>query len=176
MIQPASFLWLHGIPGCGKTILSSVVLQNLYHVYNNDSGRVVAYFYFDFKDRQKQIPELMVRSLISQLSQKCVKIPLILETLYSSCENGQRQPSLESLLDMLKEMIHEFPHTDIVLDALDECIDRIELLNILERIAGWQLDELHFLVTSRKEKDIENSLEIIVKDSQIICLDSNHVD
>jgi hypothetical protein len=133
-------------------------------------------FLFRLQRLQKQAPELMVRSLVSQLSQQCVKIPPILETLYSSCENGQRQPSLDSLLDVLKEMIHQFPQTYIVLDALDECTDRIELLGILESIAGWQLDELHLLVTSRKERDIEGSLECLVEDSNIICLQSKLVD
>ncbi|KAH0372123.1 purine and uridine phosphorylase, partial [Aureobasidium melanogenum] len=27
--QPNSFLWLHGIPGCGKTVLSSTIIQHL---------------------------------------------------------------------------------------------------------------------------------------------------
>jgi hypothetical protein len=136
----------------------------------------VAYFYFDFNDLQKQTPELMVRSLISQLLQQCIKIPLILETLHSSCENGQRQPSIYALLDALQGTIHQFPETYIVLDALDECTDRPELMNILESIAGWQLDELHLLVTSRKERDIESSLECLIEDSNIICLQSKFVD
>jgi hypothetical protein len=77
---------------------------------------------------------------------------------------------------VLKEIIHQFPRTHIVLDALDECTDRIELLSILESIAGWQLDELRLLVTSRKERDIESSLECLVEDSNIICLQSKLVD
>jgi hypothetical protein len=118
----------------------------------------------------------MIRSLVSQLSQQCVKIPSILETLYSSCENGQRQPSLYTLLDVLQEMIHQFPQVYIVLDALDECTNRNELMSILESIAGFQLNGLHLLVTSRKERDIESSLEGFVEDSNIICLQSKLVD
>ena len=105
----ASFLWLYGIPGCGKTILSSTILQNVFQYCADDPGKIVAYFYFDFNDPHKQDPELMVRSLISQLSQQCVKLPTILETLCSSCENGQRHPSLDDLLEVLYEMIQESP-------------------------------------------------------------------
>jgi predicted AAA+ superfamily ATPase len=65
----ASFIWLYGIPGCGKTILSSTVLQNVLESSEEDIGQAVVYFYFDFTDPQKQDPELMIRSLISQLSQ-----------------------------------------------------------------------------------------------------------
>ena len=118
----------------------------------------------------------MIRSLIVQLSQQCVKIPATLETLHSSCDNGQRQPSLYALFDVLQDMIHQFPQAYIVLDALDECIDRAELMSTLEGIAGWRLDKLHLLVTSRRERDIESSLECLVEDRNIICLQSKLVD
>jgi len=118
----------------------------------------------------------MVRSLISQLSQQCVKVPATLEALFSSCENGQRQPSLDTLLEVLHQTMQEFPQSYIILDALDECADRDELMGILERMAKWQLEKLHLLVTSRKEQDIERSLECIVERQNIICLQSKVVD
>lgn len=102
MTDDASILWLYGIPGCGKTILSSTIIQDLFQHCVDDPGKVVAYFYFDFNDLEKQIPELMVKSLICQFSQKCVRIPASLETLFTSCEYGQRYPSLDSLLDVLQ--------------------------------------------------------------------------
>jgi hypothetical protein len=174
--NPASFIWLHGIPGCGKTILSSTILQNILQYCANDPGKVVAYFYFDFNDTQKQSPELMIRSLVSQISQQCVKIPTTLETLFSSCDNGQRQPSLDGLLEVMHYMMQEFPETYIILDALDECTDRTELMAILERIAGLKLKGSHLLVTSRKERDIEGPLETIVDTQNTICLQSELVD
>src|SRR5271163_1940880 len=56
-----SFLWLYGIPGCGKTILSSTIIEDL--------GKTLwcqplLYFYFNFSDTDKQTLESMVRSLI----------------------------------------------------------------------------------------------------------------
>jgi hypothetical protein len=174
--DPASFLWLHGIPGCGKTILSSVILENVLQYCADDPGRIVAYFYFDFNDTEKRSPDSMVRSLICGLSQQCVKIPTSLEHLFSSCENGQRQPPLDSLLEVLYRTIQEFPQSYIILDALDECTDRAELTAILERMAGWNLDESHLLVTSRKEHDIQRSLESIIDTQNTICLESELVD
>jgi hypothetical protein len=118
----------------------------------------------------------MVRSLVSQLSQQCVQLPITLETLFSTCENGQRQPSLYALLDVLQELLFQFPEAYIILDALDECPIRAELLSILKSIAEWQLDKLHLLVTSRKEADIEIALEYLVESSNVICLQSKLVD
>jgi hypothetical protein len=151
----SSFVWLYGIPGCGKTILSSTVTQDILFYCANDPGKVVAYFYFDFTDADKQKPELMVRSLVSQLSEQCIKMPLALEALYSSSDKGNRRPSLEALMNVLQQMLQEFPQSYLILDALDECGDRPELMRILEQMAGWQLEEMRVLVTSRKERDIE---------------------
>jgi hypothetical protein len=172
----STFHWLHGIPGCGKTILSSTILKSVLELCTNDPGRAVAYFYFDFKDTEKQDPDPMIRSFIMQLLSQCIKIPSTLEMLFSTCENGRRQPSTSALLDVLEEIIGQFPHVYIILDALDECTTRTELLSILESIIGWQLKGLHLLVTSRKEQDIESSLECLIEECDIICIQSKLVD
>ena len=45
-----SFLWLHGIPGCGKTVLSATIVQNALEYCGNRPNSIVLYFFFDFKD------------------------------------------------------------------------------------------------------------------------------
>ncbi|KAF5853538.1 hypothetical protein GGP41_002101 [Bipolaris sorokiniana] len=90
---------LHGIPGCGKTILSSAILQNVLQHCEDDPSRVVAYFFFSFNDIQKQNTKLMVRSIICQLSQQRVMVPESLNT-FSTYNNRQRQPSLHALLEV----------------------------------------------------------------------------
>jgi NACHT domain len=174
--SPSSFIWLHGIPGCGKTILSSTVIENVQQHCANDPGKVVAYFYFDFNDPQKRKSELMIKSLVTQLSQKCIQMPWALDSLLSSCGNGQSQPSAEALLSILRGICGEFPATYIILDALDECIDRDELMVAIKILAEWRLERLHILVTSRKERDIEDELERVVEKSSIIPLQSSIVD
>jgi hypothetical protein len=49
-------------------------------------------------------------------------------------------------------------------------------MSVLEEIAGWQLQNLHLLVTSRRERDIESSLEGFVDLQNRICLQSELVD
>jgi hypothetical protein len=169
-------LWLYGIPGCGKTILSSTVLQDVLQHCQDDPGKVTAYFFFDFNDAQKQDPEMMVRSLLCQLSQQSIKIPASLDALFSSCESGQRQPSLSALMNALQSIIQDLPQTYVVLDALDECTQRVELMDMFETIVGWKVASLHLLVTSRKVGDIESSLEGFVDGQNRICLQSVIVD
>lgn len=174
--DPASFLWLYGIPGCGKTILSSTILQNIIQFCAEDPGKIVVYFYFDFKDAQKQSPDLMVRSLISQILQQCAKTPTSLDTLFTLSKVGQRQITLSDFMDVLHHMMEVFSQLYVVLDALDECLERASLISILEEIAAWKVDNLHLLVTSRKERDLEISFATIVDTQNNICLQSKLVD
>jgi hypothetical protein len=174
--RAASRLWLYGIPGCGKTILSSTVIEHLLQHCHGDTSMVTAYFYFDFNDTQRQDPELMLHSLLCQLVQRSVVIPKGVDALFSSCENGKRQPSLHALLEVSKEAAQEFAHVYVVLDALDECTQRSVLMDMLETVAGWQLDNLHLLMTSRKERDIESSLEEYIRDEDAVCLQRDVVD
>ncbi|KND87409.1 hypothetical protein TOPH_07929, partial [Tolypocladium ophioglossoides CBS 100239] len=58
-------LWLYGLAGCGKTVLSSTVLDHL--AETNDHP--VLSFFFDFSDTTKQTIDGMLRSLAFQLSQ-----------------------------------------------------------------------------------------------------------
>jgi hypothetical protein len=174
--RPASRLWLYGIPGCGKTILSSTIIEHLLQHCHDDTRIVTVYFYFDFNDTQKQDPELMLRSLLCQFLQRSVVIPKGVDALFSSCENGQRNPSLHALLDVTRQVAQEFAHVYVVLDALDECLRRWMLMDMLETVAGWQLDNLHLLMTSRKERDIKSSLESYVGEEDTVCLQRDVVD
>jgi hypothetical protein len=113
-----SILWLHGIPRYGKTILSSTIIENL---KTSLPSKAVLYFYFDFTDNNKQTHDSMVRSLISQLYYKSDKTSKLLESLFSSCEDGHQQPTSELLYKVLLQMVEQVEEVWIVLDALNEC-------------------------------------------------------
>lgn len=117
----------------------------------------VLFFYFDFNDAEKQRHEKMIRSLIAQLSKYCASS--VLQDLYSSCSGGNRQPTEEVLLNTLHAMMASLGDTYIILDALDECAEREELLVDLREIISWEGVNLHVLATSRRERDIEDELK-----------------
>ena len=174
--RAASRLWLYGIPGCGKTILSSTIIEHLLQHCHDNASMVTAYFYFDFNDTQKQDPELMLRSLLTQLLQRLSTMPKGVDALFSACNNGQRQPSSHALLEVIRQVMQQFTYVYVVLDALDECTQRPELMDALETMARWQLDSVHLLMTSRKERDIESSLEGYIEEEDTICLQRDVVD
>ncbi|SLM39321.1 P-loop containing nucleoside triphosphate hydrolase [Lasallia pustulata] len=172
----SALVWLHGKAGCGKTVLSSTIINAVLQEPQSKSEIAVAYFYFDFNDVEKQKSDKMIRSLITQLSRQSKKKLNKLEALFSFCDNGERQPDVEGLLRVLKEVLEGFDETYIVLDALDECTDRKELLERMGEIQGWKLRQLRMLVTSRWLIDIKESLEPLTESRGRICIQSSLVD
>jgi hypothetical protein len=171
-----SFVWLYGIPGCGKTVLSTTVLEDISKFTADDPGKATAYFYFDFNDRRKQDAEMMVRSLLSQLLQQSIEILPSVDALFKTNQRGSPLPPSESLLDALKELFIKFPATYIVLDALDECENRKELMNTIGIIATWNIEGLHVLFTSRRVGDITTTLEAILDSGNILNIQTKAVD
>ncbi|KIJ30870.1 hypothetical protein M422DRAFT_115400, partial [Sphaerobolus stellatus SS14] len=104
-------LWLHGIPGCGKTIISCVL-----SIRQPSNG--LAYFFFSYTDKEKQNTFNMLSSIAAQLCQRITKIPPIVVTLYD--KNKLARPPLSVVLDIIAHLASCFYQTYIVLDALDE--------------------------------------------------------
>lgn len=176
-IRRNSFLWLYGIPGCGKTILSSAIIK---HLDSTPSSQPRLSFYFDFNDTSKQTFESMIRSLIIQLSCKNEDTWKELDSLFSSCEDGRQQPSCDSLCKVLLHMIDQVKEVWIVLDALDECTTKGEKAPPREKLLSWMKDLLnseqrnvHLLVTSRPEQDIKSVISEFACNNDIVPIQSD---
>lgn len=137
---------------------SSTIIAEVLDFCKLDPSLSVAYFYFDFNDGEKQCPENLIRSLLTQFSAQCTRTPDVLADLYSRHQNGQRQPATGFLMTTLSHIIAEFRDAYIILDALDECMERQGLLELIEEILDWNLGNLHILATSRRERDIDDFL------------------
>ena len=117
----------------------------------------IAYFFFDGRDSQKelQLHNKLIRTLISQLSDtRHGGISDDLANLYKRCGNFQ-QPSDEQLQNVLRDILDGFSQAYIIIDALDECTDREKTLNWAKKLISDTSRNLHIVVTSRPERDIE---------------------
>ncbi|KAF5521492.1 hypothetical protein CGCA056_v006881 [Colletotrichum aenigma] len=169
-----SSLWLYGIPGCGKTIMSSIVVKDLRNT--EPYAESFLYFYFDFTDTSKQSLEKAIRSLIAQLYCNSQNVQAPLDSLYSSCKSPSRQPSIDILSTTFEAMVQQIGEVWIVLDALDECQTRTGprnegLLHWIERVLHSPQLNIHLLITSRPEHDIKSALERFVDDQIILQSD-----
>ena len=148
------FVWLHGIPGCGKTVLSATIIEHLNQ--QSPSSHILLAFFFDFTDTNKQSTDHLVRSLITQLYSRCENARQELDKLLLSCDNGRRQPSYEHLLDTFLRMASHVGNIRIIIDALDECKEIKQLLMWMKHLLNSEHESVHLLATSRKEEDIES--------------------
>ena len=134
-----------------------------------DAGNAtVAYFYFDFRDANKQGFRDLVPSLLTQLSASSGPRCDILLDLYSTHDKGQKQPSDDILAKCLKQMLTlpDQRPTYLIIDALDESPNtlgiqshRERVLQLLEELVELRLQNLHICVTSRPEIDIRDVIE-----------------
>jgi hypothetical protein len=134
-----------------------------------DSGQAsMAYFYYDFRDVDKQHWRDLITSLLTQLSFHSGPRCDTLSRLYDKHNDGGQQPSDDALTRCLKEMLTLPDHRPIylVVDALDECSnssgipsDRNRVLQLVKELVDLHLSNLHICVTSRPEVDIREVLE-----------------
>jgi hypothetical protein len=134
-----------------------------------DAGTAsMAYFYFDFRDVDKQRLHSLLPSLLIQFSARSDSCCDILSQLYSAHDRGAQKPSERAMLECLKEMLilNAQGPTYIIMDALDECPKtstipppREEVLDFVDQLVGLRLPNLHICVTSRPEPDIQAVLE-----------------
>jgi hypothetical protein len=125
----------------------------------------MAYFYFDFRDADKQGLRDLVSSLLTQLSACSGPRCDILSNLYMAHDQGKNQPADTILAECLKEML-TLPDQGpiyLIVDALDESPNafgipspRETVLQLLRELVNLSLPNLHICVTSRPEIDIRN--------------------
>ena len=162
--QQSSFLWLHGIPGCGKTVLCSTVVEDIASRCPVGGRKALAYYYFDFNESKKQTCEGLLRSLVTQLLGQVAGGEETVEALFSNCGEGQREPTPKGLIQALRQLSEPLDQTYLVFDALDECVEIPAVISLLEEIRGWHNHNLHTLVTSRKEVAIEKGFRSLTTD------------
>lgn len=154
-----SILWINGIPGCGKTILCSTIVEYLLkHQPPHNSPAGVAYFYFNFQNGAEQQFINFLRSLILQLSCQCQKLPACVERLHEELQYQRGQPNMSSsyLAGILKDVCLEFRDVYIVIDALDECEQYEELVEWVEELANAKDSIVHLLLSSRQTQQFRD--------------------
>lgn len=155
--RPGQLFHLFGKPGCGKSVLCATIVEDTMKL-KDTSKTAVAYFYFDFNDKQKQDFGKCLCSLISQLSMQLAQAPGSLLDVYGQCQNGQHQASPEQLAAVLLQICRSFEDIYLILDALDECPDREDLLEWIASLTTTYSTSLRIVVLSRKERDIDDAL------------------
>lgn len=164
-------LWLQGIPGAGKTILCSTIIEEIQKFCENQLGHHCAYFYFDFSDKKKQTVNSFLRSIIIQLFVDRPDIPDEVQSLYDDLR--VIQPRHNSLIKTLLSLLKTDCRTYIIIDALDECCERDEMANLIEYLISSS-SSIKLLITSRMNQDIISELQPHIE--VVRCIQGEKVD
>ncbi|PMD59680.1 uncharacterized protein K444DRAFT_529781, partial [Hyaloscypha bicolor E] len=152
------FIWLHGIPGAGKTVLHSFIAEDVKRHCRGIEGSSCAFYYCYFARNQGETTHFL-RWVISELCRKIGGIPARIHTQYKA---GLGHLVEGTLLSMLEAAAENFSRVYITIDALDESANREHLLKLLHKIVRHtKLGNIQLLATSRKELDIESALSPI---------------
>lgn len=148
------FLWVHGLPGTGKTILTSFLID---HVKEKFRSKGCSHYYcFHGHERDETVPFLrwVVRDLCKQLGRF---IPAELHHMWE-----KKRLTVKSLLECLRVISGEFnTRAYILVDAIDESHKpRDAFLKVLTTIGTDPgFENISLLITSRNYQDIKETIQ-----------------
>ncbi|KAI0859030.1 hypothetical protein F4860DRAFT_280944 [Xylaria cubensis] len=119
--EPNKTLFCPGIPGAGKTILTSIVVEDLEKRFYNKTTTVVAYLYCNYKRQAEQTIENLLSSLLKQVAQTQPSLPHSLEELYNRHKVNRTRPLSDKVYKALESVALQNSRVFIIVDALDEC-------------------------------------------------------
>ncbi|KAF8192837.1 hypothetical protein K438DRAFT_1935063 [Mycena galopus ATCC 62051] len=153
-----SSLWIKGISGTGKSVLSSTVIENI--TIGCPDRTAVAFFYFDFRNEQQHM-DIMLRSIVWQLSGRLSSPYSSLQKLYETLGKGTIKPQRVHLQGVLENLLSELDQTYIIIDGLDECnkTDRKPLIEFIHSLCHPTKNTLHLLFTSQPLEEFQTAFE-----------------
>ncbi|KAF3293548.1 hypothetical protein TWF132_004516 [Orbilia oligospora] len=148
-------LFCPGIPGAGKTILSSIVVEHLIDRYSYNPAVGVAYIYFNYKANAHITVDELISNLLKQLARTQDPLSNCVKDLYDRCK-GIRPPRAE-IVKALGAVVASYSRVFIVVDALDEYERCSEFLGQLFEI--HKNYALNIFATSRPIPEIRGIFE-----------------
>lgn len=171
----ASILWLHGLPGCGKTKLVYGVIKRLFEEMDSapptsHEFAPVAFFYCarNPAEPERSNPTEIARSILKQLAVNkngLLKDIVIQEFQVRESQaeiDGEdvQQLNLREAQALILKILEKDPAT-IILDGLDECDEgrRFDLLSMFHCLIQQSASVIKLLIASRDDGDIAQQLE-----------------
>lgn len=155
--QEKQILLCTGIPGAGKTVLVSMIIDYLETTFSGQDDIGIAYYFCDFRQEQ---PLLGIYSaILRQFLQGKASIPEHITALHQKHNQRGTIPSVNDILEALKVTMNKYRRNFIILDALDECPLSDPLGSVryafLRKILSLPNDhDVSILATSRIDQEI----------------------
>ncbi|KAF9884480.1 hypothetical protein FE257_001741 [Aspergillus nanangensis] len=162
-------LWLSGKIGCGKSIITTTVIDAVIDQSQKD-GKPTLHFFYDHSFKRFLTANTLFESYIKQLlgyiersGRTCP--PSIISRLWDfyGYENG-RPDTKELLKELLIPLLKMFPGTTLVVDGLDQCSqqDTLEVVSAFREILKSTFSTA--FVSYQEELHIQGDMKIFVQE------------
>lgn len=160
----SALLWIHAIPGAGKTVLASYLIDLARNTKGENLDRPsVLYFFCKNADIDKDSPIAVARALVYQLLQSpelTKRHDFIRDLRLLKAAGGQsRAVGFRPLWNFFCKQCQNLPHATIILDAVDECSDANFLIPGLLNLARQGFARI--VVTSRREPELVDAFGVV---------------
>ena len=154
-------LLCRGIPGAGKTILASVVIEDLIASYQHETNVGIAFIYCNFRLHGQQKDGDLLSSLLKQLSEQRKALPDCVEDIFNKHKTKHTRPSSNEISASIQSVAAMYSKVFIIVDALDECqVTDGSRKRLLTEIFNLQTNgKVSFLATSRHIPDIIDNFQ-----------------
>ena len=155
--QGASFLWIHGDPGKGKTMIMMALIEEiLQRLKSNPENGLLSYFFCQNTAQESRTALSVLRGLIYQLITQRRTLVRHLRKRYDDAGSQlfEGPNALYAMLEVLLNMLRDpdIPPIYFLVDALDECdADIHEMLEWILWNESVLSQKIHWLTTSRNE-------------------------
>ncbi|KAH6889045.1 ankyrin repeat-containing domain protein [Coprinopsis sp. MPI-PUGE-AT-0042] len=162
--------WGSGIPGAGKTLLASIVIEHLEALGKETHAEIcVCYVYFRYSDCSEITVRRVLEILVMQTLERHPQCLALIEKTYDQHLRERTEPTEAQLLGLLRELTKDMAITFYVLDALDEAPTKIQLA-VDETLASLNVK---LFITSRPLEPVEanfpeaHTFHIVAQDTDI---------
>lgn len=139
---------------------SSTVTHLKQQTDKGQENDLMAVFYCDFRRKETQNLVNVMGSLVSQLCSQSGVFPTDLEDAYQHTRNTHDRPSVQLLRQLLEDFAARSRVT-LLIDALDECLQREEVAEFISELTTKA--SLRMLLTSRDEPELQSGLDQFVR-------------
>lgn len=151
-------LWCPGDPGCGKTVMTAIVVDHISKTSDAKSTGL-AYIYGDYKNPGQQTSSELLASLAKQLIASKSHPPIELVDLAAMLQGQARRPDLQQSQKLLDSVCRSFSRVFLLVDALDE-LRTGERKKLLSALLQLESGSISFFFTSRPNVcDIQRQLK-----------------
>jgi hypothetical protein len=161
-------LWLKGIPGAGKSILSASIICRMKN--GGGDGFTTVYHICNSYTTGKDLRGEIMRSIAAQLLQDNLELA---SYIFENYANKGLEPSIARLRNLLPELLKTIPSVRIIVDGIDEYpeSEQTKVLKELMSLTKETNVQCKLLFSNREGKQIN---QILKKKPTISLRDQQH--